>query len=48
MTSQDADGELARRVSEFLAEGTDQSADEIEEAIEKMPMPDPLDDRPVE
>lgn len=39
---------MLRRVSEFLAEGTDQSADEIEEAVNEMPMPDPLDDRAVD
>jgi hypothetical protein len=40
--------DLGRRTSEFLATGDDTlTADDIETAVEELPKPDPLDDRPV-
>ena len=42
---EDAIGDLGNRVSEFLAEGSDLSAEEIDADVEDLPMPDPLDDR---
>lgn len=42
---EDAIGDLGNRVSEFLAEGSDVSAEEIDADVEDLPMPDPLDDR---
>ncbi|MDB2225822.1 hypothetical protein PM025_13820 [Halorubrum ezzemoulense] len=42
---EDAVGDLGDRVSEFLAEGSDLSAEEIDADVENLPMPDPLDDR---
>lgn len=45
---EDAVGELGERMSEFLAEGTERSPDEIEAEVEDLPMPDPLNDRPVD
>lgn len=44
----DALGALGERVSEFLAEGTDQTAEEIDAAVDEYPMPDPLEDRPAD
>jgi hypothetical protein len=44
----DAVGDLGERVSEFLAEGTDDTPEEIEAEVDDLPMPDPLDDRPVD
>ena len=44
----DAVGDLSERVSEFLAEGTDDTPEEIEAEVDDLPMPDPLDDRPVD
>jgi hypothetical protein len=41
----DAIGDLGNRVSEFLAEGSDLSAEGIDADVEDLPMPDPLDDR---
>lgn len=41
----DAVEHLGDRVSEFLAEGSDLSAEEINDDVEDLPMPDPLDDR---
>jgi hypothetical protein len=41
----DAIGDLGDRVSEFLAEGSDLSAEEIDADVEDLPMPDPLEDR---
>ena len=41
--------DLGRRTSEFLAKGDDTlTADDIEAAVEELPKPDPLDDRPVD
>ncbi|WP_206750861.1 hypothetical protein [Halorubrum sp. SD690R] len=45
---EDAVGDLDDRVSEFLAEGSDLSAEEINDDVEDLPMPDPLDDRAAE
>ena len=45
---EDAVGDLGDRVSEFLAEGSDLSAEEIDADVEDLPMPDPLDDRAVD
>ncbi|WP_218962300.1 hypothetical protein [Halorubrum persicum] len=45
---EDAVGDLGDRVSEFLAEGSDLSAEEIDAGVEDLPMPDPLDDRAVD
>ena len=45
---EDAVGDLGDRVSDFLAEGSDLSAEEIDTDIEDLPMPDPLDDRAVD
>ncbi len=45
---EDALDELGERVSEFLAEGTDQTPEEIDAAIENYSMPDPLEDKPVD
>jgi len=42
---EDAVGDLGDRVSEFLAEGSDLSAEEIDADAENLLMPDPLDDR---
>jgi hypothetical protein len=42
---EDAIGDLGDRVSEFLAEGSDLSAEEIDADVEDLPMPDPLEDR---
>lgn len=41
-------GELGERVSEFLAEDTDRTPEEIEAAIDELPKPDPLDDEPAD
>ncbi|MEM4782451.1 MAG: hypothetical protein QXG03_12950 [Halalkalicoccus sp.] len=40
--------DLEGRVTEFLVEGTDQTPEEIEEAIAEYDMPDPFEDRPVD
>ena len=45
---EDAVGDLGERVSEFLAEGTDLTAEDIEAEVDDLPMPDPLDDRAVD
>ncbi|MGM0718520.1 MAG: hypothetical protein ACQET5_15420 [Halobacteriota archaeon] len=45
---EDAVGDLGGRVSEFLAEESELSAEEIEADVEDLPMPDPLDDRAVD
>lgn len=45
---EDAAGDLGDRVSEFLAEESELSAEDIEADIEDLPMPDPLDDRAVD
>ena len=42
---EDAVGDLGDRVSKFLAEGSDLSAEEINDDVEDLPVPDPLDDR---
>jgi hypothetical protein len=42
---EDAVDDLGERVSEFLAEDTDRTADEIEAEVDDLRMPDPLDDR---
>ena len=42
---EDAVGDLGDRVSEFLAERSDLSAEEINADVEDLPMPDPVDDR---
>ncbi|MDB2276383.1 hypothetical protein PM022_17975 [Halorubrum ezzemoulense] len=42
---EEAVGNLGDRVSEFFAEGSDLSAEEINDDVEDLPMPDPLDDR---
>jgi len=44
----DALEELGGRVSAFLAEGTDHTPEELEAAVDDLPTPDPLDDRPAE
>lgn len=44
----DALSALEGRVTEFLAEGTDRTSEEIDTAVDEYPMPDPLEDRPVE
>jgi len=41
----DAVEDLGDRVSEFLADGLELSAEEIDADVEDLPMPDPLDDR---
>ena len=41
-------GELGERVSEFLAEGTDQTPEEIDTSLDDYSMPDPLEDKPVD
>lgn len=45
---EDALGELGERVSEFLAKGTDQTAEEIDAAIDDYSRPDPFEDKPAE
>ncbi|MDZ7747169.1 MAG: hypothetical protein U5K28_11990 [Halobacteriales archaeon] len=45
---EDAVDDLADRVSEFLADGTDHTPADIEADVDELPMPDPLDDRAVE
>ena len=45
---QDALDELGIRVSEFLAEGTDRTPEDIEKAVAGYERPDLLDDRPVD
>lgn len=40
--------ELGDRVTEFLADGSDQTSEDIEQAVREYDMPDPLDDRPVD
>ncbi|WP_206424465.1 hypothetical protein [Halorubrum sp. CSM-61] len=45
---EDAVGDLGGRVSDFLAEESELSAEEIEAEVEDLPMPDPLDDRAVD
>ena len=46
---ENAISDLGRRTSEFLAKGDDTlTADDIEAAVEELPKPDPLDDRPVD
>ncbi len=45
---EDAVGELGERVSEFLAEGTDHTPDEIETDVDELPKPDPLNDHPTD
>jgi hypothetical protein len=45
---EDAVGDLGDRVSEFLAEGSDLSEEEIDADVEDLPMPDPLDDRAID
>ena len=42
---EDAIRDLGDRVSEFLAEGSDLSTEEIDADVEDLHMPDPLDDR---
>lgn len=42
---EDALSELGERVTEFLAEGTDQTTAEIDAAIDTYSMPDPLEDK---
>ncbi|WP_204365886.1 hypothetical protein [Halorubrum distributum] len=42
---EDAVADLGDRVSDFLADGSDLSAEEIDDDVEALPMPDPLDDR---
>ena len=44
----DALGDLGERVTEFLAEGTDRTPEEIEAAVDELPKPDPFDDEPVD
>jgi hypothetical protein len=44
----DALDDLGVRVSEFLADGTDHTPEEIEAAVDDLPKPDPLDDRPAD
>jgi len=44
----DALEELGGRVSEFLADGTDHTPEELEAAVDDLPKPDPLDDRPID
>ncbi|SEH51860.1 hypothetical protein SAMN05192561_10464 [Halopenitus malekzadehii] len=44
---EDAVDDLGERVSEYLADGTDHTAAEIETDVDELPMPDPLDDRAV-
>jgi hypothetical protein len=41
-------GELGERVTEFLAEGTDRTPEEIEAAVDELPKPVPFDDEPVD
>jgi hypothetical protein len=43
----DALSALEDRVTAFLAEGTDQTAEEIDASVDGYAMPDPLEDRPV-
>ncbi len=46
---ENAISDLGRRTSEFLAKSDDTlTADDIEAAVEELPKPDPLDDRPVD
>jgi len=45
---EDAVDDLADRVSEFLADGTDHTPADIEADVDELPMPDPLDDRAVD
>ena len=45
---EDAAGDFGVCVSEFLAEGSELSAEEVEDDIEDLPMPDPFDDRVVD
>jgi hypothetical protein len=45
---EDAIEELGGRVSEFLAEESELSAEEIDANIADLPMPDPLNDRAVD
>lgn len=45
---EDVAGDLGDRVSEFLAEESGLSAEEIEGGVEDLPMPDPFDDRAVD
>jgi hypothetical protein len=42
---EDVVGDLGDRVSEFLAERSDLSAEEINADVEDLSVPDPLDDR---
>lgn len=42
---EDALGELGERVTEALAEGTDETPEEIEKQVQEYDMPDPVDDR---
>lgn len=44
----DALDDLGVRVSEFLVDGTDHTPEEIEAAVDDLPKPDPLDDRPAD
>jgi hypothetical protein len=44
----DALDDLGVRVSEFLADGTDHTPEEIEAVVDDFPKPDPFDDRPVD
>jgi hypothetical protein len=43
---EDALGELGERVSEFLAEETNQTPEKIDTSIDDYSMPDPLEDKP--
>jgi hypothetical protein len=45
---EDAVADLGERVSEFLAEETDHTAEDIESEVDDLPMPDPLGDRAVD
>lgn len=45
---QNAVDDLGDRVSEFLVEGTEMSVEELEDDVDEFPMPDVLDDRPVD
>jgi hypothetical protein len=45
---EDALGGLEERVTEFLADGTDRTPEQIDAAIDEYDMPDPLKDRPAD
>jgi hypothetical protein len=37
-------GDLGERVTEFLAQGTDRTPEEVEAAVDGLPKPNPIDD----